>query len=327
MRCSTCSGVGGGPCKLRSPRESFFPFRGLVLPSSRSRLPLGSTHRSGFEKAQVRGLSAVSDQQQKEKYMETVTSKDGTEIAYDKGGHGPALILVLGALNSRKSGSKLAKLLAAQFCVISYDRRGRGNSTDTTPYSPQREVEDIAALISAVGGPVCLYGHSSGAALALEAVIKLGKKIKKLAIYEVPYALDNKARNDANEYHKALKKLLAAGRKDNAVALFVRSVGVSDKQLQALKRMPMWKGLEKLAPTLAYDSEVLGKGHALPRARLARIAIPTLVMHGGAGAPALADAARAISEAIPKAQLRTLARQTHGVSPKVLAPVLEEFFL
>lgn len=121
--------------------------------------------------------------------------------------------------------------------------------------------------------------------------------------------------------------MLAAGRKADAVALFVRSVGVSDKQIQAMKRMPMWKGLEKLAPTLAYDSEVLGKGHALPAARLSRITIPTLVMHGGAGAATMRDAARAISEAIPQAQLRTLADQTHGVSPKVLAPVLEEFFL
>jgi pimeloyl-ACP methyl ester carboxylesterase len=253
--------------------------------------------------------------------MGTVTSKDGTKIAYDKIGKGPALILVLGALNSRKSGAKLAKLLAARFTVISYDRRGRGDSTDTAPYSPQCEVEDIAALIGAVGEPVCLYGHSSGAALALEAAIKLRNKIGKLAIYEVPYTLA------ANEYYKTLKKLLAAGRKDNAVALFVRSVGVSDKQIQAMKRMPMWNGLKKLAPTLAYDSEVLGKGHALPAARLSRITIPTLVMHGGAGAPFMRDAARAISEAIPQAQLRTLAHQTHGVNPKVLAPVLEEFFL
>jgi pimeloyl-ACP methyl ester carboxylesterase len=259
--------------------------------------------------------------------MRTVTSKDGTKIAYDKTGNGSTLILVLGALNSRKSGAKLAKLLAARFAVISYDRRGRGDSSDTAPYSPQCEVEDIAALIGTAREPVYLYGHSSGAALALEAAIKLRKKIGKLAIYEVPYVLDDNARKAANEYYKTLKKLLAAGRKSDAVALFVRTVGVSDKQIQAMKRMPMWKGLEKLAPTLAYDSEVLGKGHALPAARLSRITIPTLVMHGGAGAPFMRDAARAISEAIPQAQLRTLARQTHGVSPKVLAPILEEFFL
>jgi pimeloyl-ACP methyl ester carboxylesterase len=122
------------------------------------------------------------------------------------------------------------------------------------------------------------------------------------------------------------KKLLAAGRNGDAVALFIRSVGVSDKQLQALRRMPMWRGLEKLAPTLAYDSQVMGGGHSLPSALLSRVTTPTLVMHGGAGARSMAEAARAISEAIPHAQLRTLPRQTHGVSAKSLAPVLKKFF-
>jgi pimeloyl-ACP methyl ester carboxylesterase len=258
--------------------------------------------------------------------MKKVISKDGTQIAYDSTGRGRVVILVLGALNSRKSGSKLAKLLASGFTVISYDRRGRGDSTDTAPYSVQHEIEDLAALIDVVGEPAYLYGHSSGAALALEAALKLGKKIRKIAIYEVPYTLDAKGRRDANEYYERLKKLLASGRRGDAVAAFIRSVGVSAKQLEALKRLPMWPGLVKLAPTLAYDSQVLGKGHSLPAARLARIMVPTLVMHGGAGAPFMRDAALAISKIIPKAKLRTLTGQTHGVSPKVLAPVLEEFF-
>jgi pimeloyl-ACP methyl ester carboxylesterase len=256
----------------------------------------------------------------------TVISKDGTRIAYEKVGHGQVVILVLGALNSRKSGARLAKLLASRFAVVSYDRRGRGDSTDTAPYSPQREVEDVAALIRAVGGPVCLYGHSSGAAVALEAAIKLRKQVRRLAIYEAPFAVHSDSRKAAKEYYGALRKLLGSGRNDDAVALFIRSVGVSDKQIRALRRMSMWRGLVRLAPTLAYDSEVLGAGHSLPAARLSRVTTPTLVMHGGAGAPPMRDAAQVISEAIPKAQLRSLAGQTHGVRPKILAPVLEEFF-
>ena len=256
----------------------------------------------------------------------TVTSKDGTKIAYSKVGRGPVVVLVLGALNSKKSGDSLAKLLASRFTVISYDRRGRGESTDTVPYAPQREVEDLRALIDEIGEPVFLYGHSSGAALALEAAIKLGKQVTKLAIYEAPYALDADARKAAKEYDRLLKKLLASGRKGDAVALFVRFVGVSDKQVQALRRMSMWRGLEALAPTLAYDSDILGEGHSLPAALLAGITTPTLVMHGSAGAPSMRDAAQAISEAIPKAQFRTLAGQKHGVSAKVLAPVLADFF-
>ncbi|MDA4118671.1 MAG: alpha/beta hydrolase [Thaumarchaeota archaeon] len=233
---------------------------------------------------------------------------------------------MLGALNSRKSGAKLAKLLASRFTVISYDRRGRGDSTDTEPYVPQREIEDIAALIDEVGGPAYLYGHSSGAAIALQAAIKLRNRVRKLAIYEAPYALDLDARKAAKEYDRQLKKLLASGRNGDAVALFVRAVGVSDKQIQAMKRMAMWRGLETMGPTLAHESAVLGEGHSLPISLLKRIVTPTLVMHGGLGAPSMRDAALAISEAIPNAQLRTLAGQTHGVRPKVIAPVLAEFF-
>src|SRR6266567_6811067 len=181
------------------------------------------------------------------------SSKDGTQIAYETVGHGQVVIVILGALNSRKSGAKLAKLLASHFTVISYDRRGRGDSTDTAPYAPQREVEDVKALIEKTGEPVFLYGHSSGGALAIEAANKLNKQVRKLAIYEAPYALDSDASKAAKEYNSLLKKLLASGRKGDAVALFVRSVGVSDKQVQAMKRMTMWRGLERLAPTLAYD--------------------------------------------------------------------------
>ena len=255
-----------------------------------------------------------------------VTSKDGTRIAYETTGHGKAVLIVLGALNARKSGTKLAKLLASNFTAVSYDRRGRGDSSDSAAYAPEREVEDIAALIDAVGEPVCLYGHSSGAALAISAAVKLRKRVAKLAIYEAPFAVDGKAQKAAKAYYAALKKQLSAGHNGDAVSLFVGSVGVSDSQIQAMKKMPMWNGLEKLAPTLRYDSEVLGKGHALPTPLLSRVRAPTLVMHGGAGSPAMREAALAISEAIPHAELRTLARQTHGVSPTALAPVLEEFF-
>ena len=254
------------------------------------------------------------------------TSRDGTTIAYEKIGKGEVVILVPGALNSRKSGSKLAKLLASHFTVIIYDRRGRGDSTDTKPYSPSREYEDIVSLIAAVEGPVCLYGHSSGAAIALQVASKLYKKVRKLAIYEAPYSMAEEEYKTANEYYDQLMKLLKEGRNADAVTLFIQSVGVSDKQIQAIKSMPMWRGLERMAPTLAYDSEVMGEGHALPVALLKSIKIPTLVMHGGAGTIHMRDVAQVISKLIPHAQIRTLAGQTHGVSPKVLAPVLTEFF-
>jgi pimeloyl-ACP methyl ester carboxylesterase len=258
--------------------------------------------------------------------MHSVTSKDGTKIAYDTTGQGPVIILVLGALNSRKTGAKLAKALAPDFTAVSYDRRGRGNSTDTPPYDPVREIEDLAAVIEEVGAPVYLYGHSSGAALALQATTMLSEKIKKLAIYEAPYTLTESEAQIAKEYDRKLKQALAAGDTGEAVTLFVRHVGVTDKQIEAMKRLPLWKGLTALAPTLAYDSDVLGAGHALPTPLLSRIAIPTLVMHGGKGAPSMRDAAEAICEAIPDARLLTVEGQDHGVSPTALAPLLLDFF-
>src|SRR5262245_6664863 len=135
-----------------------------------------------------------------------VTSRDGIGIAYEAWGDGPTVLIVLGALNSRKSGTKLAKLLALKFRAVTYDRRGRGDSQDSASYSPEREVEDIAVLIEAMGGPVCLYGHSSGAALAIAAAVKLRKQVTKLAIYEAPYALDSGAHQAAKKYYTALKQ-------------------------------------------------------------------------------------------------------------------------
>lgn len=258
---------------------------------------------------------------------QTIVSKDGTVIAYDKVGHGPVVILVLGALNKRKSGAKLAKLLASRFTVICYDRRGRGDSTDILPYSPEREIEDLASLINEVGEPVCLYGHSSGAAIALETVIKLPKQVKKIAVYEAPYALDIDAIKAAKEYNGQLKKLIAAGHNGDAVALFLGYIGVSDKQIAALKKLPMWKGLVAMAHTLAYDSDVLGEDHSLPTTHLSGITTPTLVMDGSASPAFMRSVAESLSKAIPKAQYRTLDRQTHGVKPAVVAPVLVEFFL
>src|SRR5438270_12347518 len=129
--------------------------------------------------------------------MNQVISKDGTTIAFDRLGQGPALILVGGAFEHRAIDprtAQLAALLAQHFTVFHYDRRGRGDSTDTQPYAVEREVEDIDALIGISGGSAFISGISSGAALALQAAIMLGDKIKKLAMYEARYNDDEAAR-------------------------------------------------------------------------------------------------------------------------------------
>jgi pimeloyl-ACP methyl ester carboxylesterase len=261
--------------------------------------------------------------------MHTVVSQDGTKIAYDKQGAGPAVVLVAGALCARLtwSGPQLSRLLAPHFTVYNYDRRGRGDSGDTQPYAVEREIEDIAALIDEAGGTACLYGHSSGAALALEVAMKCGRKVRKLAIYEAPYNDAQEARRAWGQYITELTGALAADRRGGAVALFMKYIGIPADRIDGMRRAPTWPVLEALAPTLAYDhTAILGKDASVPTTRVSSVTVPTLVMSGGASYPFMRETARTLSQAIPQAQLRTLEAQTHEVDLEVLAPVLMEFF-
>lgn len=261
--------------------------------------------------------------------MYRVISKDGTEIAYDKVGRGPAVIVVDGALAVRASGASLAELLAPNFTVYCYDRRGRGDSTDTKPYSVEKEVEDIEALIGVAGGHVYLYGSSSGGALALEAALQLGDKIKKLALYEVPYDSKETSVKAWRAYSATLLELLAADRRGDAVALFMKFVGVPDGKIESMRREPTWQSMEALAPTLAYDGAVVGEDRIVPTERVALITVPTLIMDGSASAetmPFMRETAEALTKAMPNARHQVLEGQGHDLDPNVLASVLAEFF-
>jgi pimeloyl-ACP methyl ester carboxylesterase len=264
--------------------------------------------------------------------MNTVTSKDGTTIAYDQNGSGPALILVGGALEQRAMNSETAQLathplLAQHFTVIQYDRRGRGDSGDTLPFALECEIEDIEALISAAGGSAYLFGISSGAALALQAAIKLGNsKVKKLAIYEAPYNDDAAARQAWKDYRQQLDTLLAQRRNADALASFMLLTGMPPEHLEAVRHHPMWPMWEAVAPTLAYDAASMGDEAAVPVAQAASLSMTALVMNGGASYPFMKAAAEALTAAMPHARHLTLEGQTHEVSVDVLAPVLVEFF-
>jgi pimeloyl-ACP methyl ester carboxylesterase len=261
--------------------------------------------------------------------MFTVISRDGTEIAYDKMGRGPAVILVDGALAVRTSGSSLAELLAPNFTVYYYDRRGRGDSTDTKPYSVEKEVEDIEALIGVAGVPVYLTGFSSGGALAIEAAIRLGDKIKKLALYEVPYDSSEAGIKAWREYSAKLSELLAADRRGDAVALFMKLVGVPNETIESMRHAPTWRSMEALAPTLAYDGAVVGEDRRVPTERAGLITAQTLVLDGSESygpMPFMRATAEALTKAIPNARHQVLEGQRHDVDPNVLAPVLTEFF-
>lgn len=261
--------------------------------------------------------------------MQAVTSKDGTRIAYDKSGTGPAVILVSGALATRSSDTELAQLLAPHFTVYNYDRRGRADSADTKPYSVEREIEDIEALINEAGSSAYVYGISSGACLALEAAAALGDRIKKLAIYEAPYDEAEGAAEKWKEFRSKLDQLLAADRRGDSVALFMKIVGAPDEAVAEMKASPAWPGMEALAPTIAYDTAVVGKDRSVPVKRVAKVKATTLVMDGGASLeamPFMRSTAERLGKVIPNARRRTIEGQGHDVGSKALAPVLVEFF-
>jgi pimeloyl-ACP methyl ester carboxylesterase len=263
--------------------------------------------------------------------MKTVTSKDGTTIAYDQVGNGPTVILVGGALQHRAFDAetpKLAALLAPHFTVFHYDRRGRGDSGDTLPYTVEHEIEDIEALVDAGGGSAFVYGISSGAALSMEAAIKLGDKIKKLVMYEVPYDARG-VQQEWVSYTKQLKELLAADRHGDAVQLFLKLLGTPADELQGMSLSPVWPLFEAVAPTLAYDAAILGADADVPVETAMQVTIPTLLMAGGADSPyknAMHETVMSLAQVIPHSQSRTLEGQNHFVSPDALAPILIEFF-
>lgn len=260
----------------------------------------------------------------------TVTSKDGTKIAYEKVGQGFPLILVSGAVEYRAFAfalQQLAALLSEHFTLYMYDRRGRGESGDTKPFAVEREIEDIDALIALAGGSAYVYGISSGAALAMEAAIALGSdKVKKLAMYEAPYNSEATARQTWREYRKNLDAAIAEGRRGDAMILFMQLVGMPDEHVPGMRQSPEFPIFEAVAPTLAYDAAALGEEAAVPVERAAQVTMPTLVMDGGASFPFMHTAAVALADAMPQGEQRTLDGQTHDVQADVLAPVLVEFF-
>ncbi|KOU77003.1 hydrolase [Streptomyces sp. MMG1533] len=252
------------------------------------------------------------------------TSRDGTSLAYESTGDGPAVILVSGAMSTGATVAPLAGPLSDRFKVVSYDRRGRGASGDTAPYAVDREVEDLAALIGAVGGEASLYGISSGGALVLHAAAS-GLPVRRVAVYETPFAVNEGGVQERAEYTRGLTEALEQGRRGDAVELFLRLTGLAEEMIQGARQSPMWPGMEAIAPSLAHDDAVMGDGR-VPRALLASITVPVLAVAGDASPAWMREAAQAVAEAAPEGTYRTLEGQTHMVDPNVLAPVLAEFF-
>lgn len=258
-----------------------------------------------------------------------VTSQDGTSIAYERSGRGPAVILVGGALSDRTAAASLTPRLAGALTVTAFDRRGRGDSGDTPPYAVGREVEDIAALLSEAGGSAALFGHSSGAVLALEAAQRLDG-VTRLALYEPPFFVGQGSSDLPPDYAARVAELVSEGRPGDAVEHFMATaVGVPGAAIAEMRQSPMWSSLERYAHTLLYDRQVMGDtiaGGPLPAERWSRVTMPVLIMNGGASPGWFAVAADALARILPDARREVLPGQTHGPAPEIIAPLLVEFF-
>ena len=259
--------------------------------------------------------------------MDTVTSADGTVIAYDRTGDGPPVVLVAGALTTRRSLAPLAAALGGRCTAYAYDRRGRGDSGDTAPYAVARELEDLAAVIAAAGGRAAVYGHSSGAGLALRAAVA-GLPIDRLVLHEPPYAGDSQEEQDeAAAFARTLDALVAAGRAEDALVHFLTTAGLPPEALDGMRADPWWAEGVALAPTLAHDSAIMGDaaGGALPAEAARGLAVPTLVVWGGASPPFMVAAAERLAGLIPGARHAVLDGHGHEAGADVVAPAVAPF--
>ncbi len=265
--------------------------------------------------------------------MSTVTSKDGTKIGFDKVGSGPAVILINGAMSYRwavdPTLAQLADLLSKDFTVYNFDRRGRGESGNTEPFTKEREIEDVQALIEDAGGEAMLVGFSSGSAVALEtAAVTPG--VSKVAVYEIPFII-GEGREPLEDYLGHTSKLAAEDKLDELVEYFLTTVaGMPAEFIGGMKQDEnFWNSMKAIAPTIPHDAAFMGefmKGKPLPAGYWAKVKAPVLAVDGGASPSWMHDAAEALAAQLPNATRQTLADQTHAVDPNVIAPVLRDFF-
>jgi pimeloyl-ACP methyl ester carboxylesterase len=256
--------------------------------------------------------------------MMTALSADGTVLAYDRFGDGPPIVMLGGAFNDRSATEPLARALAEDFTVLNPDRRGRGDSGDTAPYSVDREIEDLDALIAAAGGAASVFGYSSGGNLSLMAAAS-GLKITNLVLYEPPFTVNDNRPPLPGDVAEQVTALVAADRRGDAVEYYqTKVIGMPEELVVQLRAAPFRPGLEAIAHTLAYEAAIIGD-LSLPTDLLASLETPTLVVCSEQTVPFLRTAAEAVAAALPNGRLRTLSGEGHAINPDATAPAIVDF--
>jgi pimeloyl-ACP methyl ester carboxylesterase len=262
--------------------------------------------------------------------MDTAVSADGTSIVFERVGEGPPVVLVGGAFIDRTGMGALAALLAPRFTACTYDRRGRGDSGDTPPYAPERELEDLAAVLAALGEPAFVFGHSSAAALALDAAAS-GQPMRKLALYEPPFITSDGRPPVPADLADRIIALTEAGCQGEAVAHFLTVIAQTPAHVLAeVRDSPLWPGMEALAHTLVYDLAVMGgrmSGAPLPAGCVSSVSVPVLVMDGGNSPAWQRQSVRELAAMLPRPTCVTIPKAEHALIPGAVAPVLAEFLL
>ena len=258
----------------------------------------------------------------------TVISRDGTKIAVNRYGSGPAIVLVAGAFTDRQALAPFAQALAPYFTVFGYDRRGRGDSGDTPPYAPAREIEDLAAVIAAADGPVSVFGHSSGAGLALLAAAG-GVAISRLALYEPPYMVAREDPLPPDGLAGRITELASSGRRGEAVEFWMKdTIRLPGEAIAQMRQSPAWPALEAIVHTAAYDAEIMAdqeRGDPLPAAWATQVSVPTLIMDGENSPAWQHYSLAALADLLPDTRQHTFPHADHSVTPDALAPVLRDF--
>ena len=263
----------------------------------------------------------------------SVTSADGTMIAYERRGNGDPVIVVNTVAEDRSGLSGLAGLLAEHFTVYTYDRRGRGDSGDTKPYAPEREVEDLAAVIEAAGDRASLISGSAGCVLCLDAATALGDSVRSLYLFEPPFIVNDGRPPMPPDYVEQVESLVASGDRSAAVEYFMtEGLLIPAEFVAGMKADPSWASMERYAHTYAYDGRICAgtqDGRPLPRDRW-RTDAPVLVAIGENSEPYFSDGARDLAEVLPQVTVETLPGQDHAalwMAPEVIVASARRFFL